>query len=103
MIYATALLTLLATARVTRFVTTDVLFNGPRTWLVNRLMPTGEETGVRQRAAYLLVCSWCASVYVGGALGGAWYAWGDTMWYMTATLALAASYVTGALADRTED
>lgn len=93
-------LTILAVARVTRLITTDVLFETPRNaaimWLVR-----DPGRPVRDRAAYLIVCDWCASVYVGAAAAGAWYAWGETIGYMAVVLALAASYVTGFLASVT--
>jgi hypothetical protein len=92
-------LTVLAVARVTRFITSDVLFEAPRTWLIRKLIDhEGEPSAIRGKIAYLIVCDWCASVYVGAAAAGAWYVWGESMPYMAVTLALAASYVTGYLA-----
>lgn len=94
----TEILTLLAVARVTRLITTDVLTEPLRNWTVRRLLKRDPE----HMLAYLLVCDWCASVYVGGAAAGAWYAWGETMPFMAITLALAASYATGWLASLTQ-
>lgn len=103
------LLTVLAVARVTRFITSDVLFDTPRNAVVKWLIANGEgnERSVhfgrlRTRAAYLIVCDWCSSIYVGAAAAGAWYAWGETMAFMAITLALAASYVTGFVSTITE-
>lgn len=97
-------LLLLATARVTRFITTDVLFETPRNVLITRLV---KESGhqVRDKIAYLIVCDWCASVYVGAALMGAWHYWGESMWFMMTTAALSMSYGAGYLAsaDRAGD
>lgn len=97
-------LLLLATARVTRFITTDVLFETPRNALITRLV---KESGhpVRDKIAYLIVCDWCASVYVGAALMGAWHYWGESMWFMMTTAALSMSYGAGYLAsaDRAGD
>lgn len=96
----------LAVARVTRLVTTDVLFDPVRFWVVRRLISPlddpSDPKGVRGKLAYLIICTWCASVYVGAAGAGAWYAWGETMPFMVITAALAASYVTGFLASVTE-
>lgn len=92
-------LIILATARLTRLVTTDVLLDGPRHWLLIRLADKGP---VRDKLAYLIVCDWCASMYVAMAVVGAWWAWGDTMWLMMVCAALAASYATGFLASKTE-
>lgn len=91
----------LAVARVTRLITTDVLFEDPRGWAVRRILSPGI-TPLRHKIAYLLTCQWCASVYVGAAGAGAWYAWQGTMAFMVITAALAASYVTGFLASVTE-
>lgn len=88
-------LTVLAVARVTRLVTTDVLLDAPRGWLTRRL--SGWPS-----LQYLIHCDWCASVYVAGAGAGAYAAWGETMPFMAVVLALGASYVTGFLASITE-
>jgi hypothetical protein len=93
----------LATARLTRFITTDVLFDAPRAWVVGRLIEhEGEPSAIRGKFAYLIVCDWCASVYVGAAVSGAWMAWGETMWFMGLMAALAASYATGFLSSITD-
>lgn len=104
-------LILLATARLTRLVTTDVLLDPPRNWITRQLLvykdsklrpPLTRTSGFRYQLAYLIVCDWCASMYVGAAVAGAWWAWGDTMWLMMVYAALSASYVTGFLASKTE-
>lgn len=92
----TIVLTVLAIARVTRLVTSDRITEAPRNFLLRKLLVRRPES----LTAYLIVCSWCSSVYVGAAAAGAWYAWGATMWYQAAVLALAASHVTGVLASR---
>ena len=92
-------LIVLATARVSRLITTDFLLDTPRGWLISRLADKGR---IRDKLAYLLVCDWCASMYVAGAVAGAWRAWGDTMWLMMVYAVLSASYVTGFLASKTE-
>lgn len=95
------LLITLATARLTRLVTSDVLTQPPREWLVRWL--TAREGVFWNKLAYLLVCDWCASVYVGGAVAGAWYAWGENIAFMTVTAALSASYAAGFLATKAGD
>ena len=92
----TLTLTALATARITRLITTDRITEAPRNALIRRLDPEG-------LMAYLVVCDWCASVYVGAAVAGAWWAWGDTMAFTAATAALAYSYVAGFLASKESD
>ena len=94
-------LTILAVARVTRFITTDALFDGPRGWAVQKLINPGRARAARDKIAYLIVCDWCSSVYVGAGAAGAYWTWGETMPYMVICLALAASYATGLLASLT--
>ena len=94
-------LTILAVARVTRFITTDALFDTPRRWAVQKLIDPGRARAARDKIAYLIVCDWCSSVYVGAGAAGAYWTWGETMPYMVICLALAASYATGLLASLT--
>lgn len=101
------LLILLATARLTRLVTTDVILEAPRArflrWRIRRTARGGRKPVTEGgRLAYLIVCDWCASMYVGAAVAGAWWAWGDTMWLMMVCAGLSASYATGFLASKTE-
>ncbi len=92
------ILTVLAVARVTRLITTDTVFDDLRNPVIRWLVRDGRES----RLAYLIMCDWCSSVYVGAAAAGAYWTWGETMPYMATVLALAASYVTGFLAMVTE-
>lgn len=89
----TILLTMLATARITRLITTDRVTDGIRERIMSRM-------GADSRTGYLIHCDWCVSVYVGiGAAYSAW-AWSDQTWFRIATLALSASYAAGYLASR---
>jgi hypothetical protein len=71
----------LATARLTLMVTTDALFEEPRLWVLNRLVPEdeyGDELPIRWRwlrkkAAYLVTCIWCVPVWVAGLV--TWPLW----------------------------
>ena len=92
----TLVLAALATARVTRLITTDRITEAPRNAVLRRLDPEG-------LPAYLLVCDWCASVYVGAAAAGAWSVWGDTRTFAAVCAALAFSYVAGFLASKESD
>lgn len=83
----------LATARLTRLVTADRITDAPRNWIIRRLPR-------ESLLAYLLVCSWCSSIYVGAGMGAAWWAWGDHRWFAAAAGALAFSYVAGWLSGR---
>lgn len=83
----------LATARATRLVTRDRIFDAPRN-AVLRALPDGH------LLAYLVICDWCVSVYTGtlAAVGGAWAGWWPWSW--APALMLSFSYVTGWLASR---
>lgn len=95
-------LTVFAVARVTRFVTQDVLFEEPRRRVLQKLINQGRARAVRDKVAYLIVCDWCSSVYVGALGACAYAAWGGTLPFMVVTLALTSSYATGWLASMTE-
>lgn len=89
----TLILTLLAVVRVTRLITSDYLTEPLRVRAIKGLEG-------HARLQYLLVCSWCASVWVGVAGAAAWFAWGDTRAYTAVCAGLAASYAAGFLASR---
>jgi hypothetical protein len=88
-----AVVAALATARVTRLITQDRIFDAPRN-AVLRNLPDGH------MLAYLVMCDWCVSIYTGTltAVGGAWAGWWP--WAVVPVVALAFSYVTGWLASR---
>lgn len=83
----------LATARITRLVTTDRITRAPRDGLLRRMEPTSVW-------AYLLVCDWCVSVYAGAGVVAALWAWDWSVWPLAA---LAASHVAGWLASKEEE
>lgn len=89
----TLLVAALATARLTRLVTTDRITQAPRRWALHKL--PAESLG-----AYLLVCDWCVSVYVGAAVAGAGALAGAWPWTWMAPVTLALSYVAGWLAGK---
>lgn len=92
-----------ATARLTRLITSDAITRHLREGAVRRLVEhEGDPRRWRGELAYLIMCSWCSSVWVGAAVAGTWWAWGGSMWYQAACAALTASHVTGALASATE-
>lgn len=89
----TLLIGALVTARFTRLVTRDQITHPLRRAALARLDHSG-------MLAYLIVCDWCVSVYVGAAVaaggaGGGWWSW----WWV-APLAFVFSYVAGWLASR---
>lgn len=91
----TLILTALAVARLTRLVNRDVLLERPRaavlTWLTDR---------DRTMLAYLVVCPWCLSMYLGAGAAAAWWAWSGHNLYVCINAALAFSYLTGVLASK---
>ena len=91
------ILATLATARLTRLTVEDVITERPREAAVRFLV---KHRGPESMMAYLITCPWCASMYVGAGVAGAWWAWGDTRWFTAAVGALAFSYVAGFLASR---
>lgn len=90
----TLILAALATARLTRLLTRDVIFRDVR----NRII-----VAIPQRlepVAYLFTCDWCMSVYAGAATAAGWYMWGEQRWFTAVLAALAFSHITGWLATR---
>jgi hypothetical protein len=83
----------LATARLTRLVTTDRITETPRNALVRRL-------GAESKLAYLVHCDWCSSIYIAPAVTALVWWQPSGVWIAGA---LAASHVTGYLASRMED
>lgn len=85
----------LAVARITRFITTDVLFKRLRDrlqwWLATNRHP---------QLLYLTGCSWCASVWVAPVVLVTAYYVGRNPAVLIVAASLAASYVTGWLASR---
>lgn len=92
----TAVLAILAVARLTRLITTDRILDTPRHALIQRMGP-------EHPVSYAAVCDWCVSIYVGAGVAAAVWAWQGAAWLTGVLLALSASYATGWLASRTED
>lgn len=86
----------LAVARVTLIITDDDILKRPRAWIVNKVAPNdGDEHPI----ATLVTCPWCMSVWVGCALAPlVYYHYGNPLVYMGG-LVLAASQVTGMIAN----
>lgn len=93
----TLLLAMLATARLTRMVTTDRIFQAPRVWALRRLI---RRYGEDSLPPYLLTCDWCVSVYTGAGVAAAWVLAGETLWFQAPVAALALSYAAGFLASK---
>lgn len=92
MVWASLVIITLAVARLTRLIKEDEITVPFRRWVVKRW---GDES----RAAYLVHCSWCASISVGFPAA---ISWAFTMlplqyWWLALPAALAMSYVAGLL------
>lgn len=79
-------LAVVATMRLTRFVTKDYLTEWPRKW-VQRHAP--------HHIAYLVGCPWCASFWIGGAVGTMTVLWPSNRALFAVWLALTGSHASG--------
>ncbi|MEU0004285.1 hypothetical protein ABZ079_08270 [Streptomyces sp. NPDC006314] len=82
------LLALGATCRITRFLTKDTLAAGLRSQVADRF-------GDDSKAAYLVSCGWCASVWVATAMTVYALALADNAWFKVPAIALSLSYLAG--------
>lgn len=89
-------ITSLATYRLTKLVIDDEILREPREVVLSRLYAS--DSALAQKAAYLLTCPWCVSIWAAGGLlllkvvsPGA---------YALIARALAASAVTGVLSEK---
>lgn len=96
----TLILAALATARLTRMVTSDRITLAPRRWLLRRLV---SRYGEDHLLPYLIVCDWCVSIYVGAGVTAAWVTVGETLWFQAPAAALALSYAAGFLASKEDE
>jgi hypothetical protein len=97
----------LAVARVSRLITSDKLTEKWRyRFVASRFRRAyGPDPGAEQMAqppllAYLAMCPWCISIWVGAVAAPVVALWGRSPWVWAPAFALAASYVTGFLAQR---
>lgn len=81
-------LTVLSVARLTHLVTTDVILDRPRGWL---MLHGGD------KIAFGVTCAWCVSWWLGLAVAPVVYFWHRHWPIQIGLLALAASYLTGLL------
>jgi hypothetical protein len=91
----TALLTLGAIARITRFIVDDLLFQPVRT-AVDKHRQHHKKPGARRVYAFLadlMGCSWCTSIWVSAAAAVAHWLWHDLTAFLYVTGALTASHV----------
>lgn len=122
---------LLAVARVVRLITSDRVTERPReaaigwAWTRDWLdwagveFPTASKAQLRKHAAiqgrnvrvgggeppllaYLVVCPWCVSIYVGAVAAPIIWFWGTSPWLAVPALALALSQGTGLIASKGE-
>lgn len=84
---------LLAFARLVVLITADMITERPRDAVVTALLARE-----RKMLAYLLLCPWCVSIWLGIPAAPIIYAYGDSPWLFVPALALALSATAGALA-----
>jgi hypothetical protein len=83
------LLAVLTTARITRLINADAILDRPRAWV---------QAHAGDTLTYFVQCPWCVSIWVGGGVAAATYAWHGHWAVQVLLIALTASYVTGLLA-----
>lgn len=86
---------LLAFARVTLLITSDMITERPRTRVVEAIQ---ERRGKSSLFAYMLLCPWCVSIWLAIPAAPIIYAYGHSPWLFVPALALALSAAAGALA-----
>lgn len=89
----TVILTIGATARITRFITHDKITEKPRDWVLDHLNPHGLLT-------YMTTCPWCISIYTATITTATSYWWANSPYWLIPATALTASHATGLLAGR---
>lgn len=75
-----AIVLVLASYRITRLVTADVLLDAPRTWLAVHLPLYG---------AKLITCAYCAGFWISAAVVAGWYFGGRWGWVVLVLFAVA--------------
>lgn len=85
-------LAVLAVYRATLLVVADEITRRPRDWLLRRL-------GVDHAVSYLITCPWCSSLHLSILVVWTGLLWSETTWWQLGAGALAASGVTGILAN----
>jgi hypothetical protein len=84
---------LLAFARLVVLLTADMITAAPRDRLVEALLARGHK-----KLAYLLLCSWCVSIWLAIPAAPIIYAYGNSPWLFVPALGMALSAAAGALA-----
>lgn len=83
----------LAFARIVVFLVSDFLINEPRDAFITALKDRGHN-----KLAYLFLCPWCLSIWLGIPAAPIIYAYGQHWWLFVPALALAGSAAAGVLA-----
>lgn len=92
---AVFLLSLGATARITRFINRDYLFRHGREWALRITAAKDGELNPDHDLPYLLTCPWCASIWVAGGTFTVGYFYGHCAAFWIVAAALTASYLHG--------
>jgi uncharacterized protein DUF1360 len=86
----------LAVARLTRLVVADEITREARESILKQL---NEESRLGLKLAYLLVCTWCASIWVAGAVMGGTHFLGNWILWWLALSTMAGSQIAGMLGE----
>lgn len=91
-----------ATARLTRLISQDDITYPLRhafaSWLSNENHKRGRR--LVSTVEYMIVCTWCLSIWVGAAVAYTAHLYGTTWWFLGAAAALTGSLSTGLLVAR---
>ena len=87
----------LAVARFVGIVTLDTITEPLRDRIVVALDDTEGSAGAW--IAKLITCPWCASIWIGAFAAPIVYNWGSSPWLIVPALALAFSFIAGALSN----
>lgn len=110
--WMTFVLTVGATARITRLIGRDSITFFFRDWLAARTEDARESRkkgriGLKERifsfTEDMATCPWCLSVWVSVPVAALAWLWGETVWFAVPAAALSASYVTGLVMTVAED
>jgi len=85
----TLVLTVFASARLTRLVTFDKISAGLRAWTIRHAKDPDKGIAILSR------CSWCMGIWISAAVTAAAFAFRGQPWFVWPALALTAAQITG--------
>jgi hypothetical protein len=98
-----AILTIGATARLTRLIGKDSITFFFRDWLA-AMSQDPKDRSIRKTfftfVEDMVACPWCLSIWVSAPVAVTAWLWGDTAWFLVPALALTASHMSGLSAQK---